>query len=123
MSWRRLKRLSAIALDNVVTCGYISAVKTHYKAARPKRAAARETQAVYSVREAKAHFSKLIRLAAEGGEITVTSHGHPAVRMVAANKAAAKPFTVDFKWLRTMRVGPRQTPSEQIIRGDRDVRG
>ena len=101
----------------------LSVMKNNGKAGRPGRAAVREGPAVYSVREAKAHFSELIRRAAQGGEITVTSHGHPAVRVIPATKVPDKPFRVDLKWLRNMRVAPKQTPSERIVREDRDARG
>ena len=98
------------------------AVKTHYKATRPKKGAVREGRALYSVREAKAHFSELIRMVEQGAEITITSHGQPKVHMIKAGQPG-RPFRVARHWLKHMKVVEPQTPAEQIIREDRDARG
>lgn len=83
----------------------------------------REASATYSVRQAKAQFCELIRMAEQGAEISITSHGQAVARIGPAGTESAKPFRVDFDWLRTMRVNPKQTPAEKIIREDRDARG
>jgi prevent-host-death family protein len=83
----------------------------------------REASAVYTVREAKARLSELIRLAGQGTDVTITSHGQPVARVGPVGGKSGKPFLVDFDWLRSMPVSPGQTPAEQIIREDRDARG
>ena len=95
----------------------------HRKSSQVQEDAVRESGVVYNVREAKARFSELIRLAGEGTEITITSHGRPAARLGPAADQRGKSFTVDFDWLRAMRVGRKRTPAERIIREDREARG
>jgi prevent-host-death family protein len=82
----------------------------------------REAGAVYTVREAKAGLSAILRQLADGSEVTITSRGRPVARIVPPVSAGTG-FVVDRDWLRSMRVrgtGPR---AEQIIREDRDGRG
>jgi prevent-host-death family protein len=76
----------------------------------------------WTVREARAHFSEIVDAAARGEEIIITSHGEPKVKIVGYEKSG-RPMKVDRKWLYGMPVPPRQTPSEVIIREDRDARG
>ena len=105
-------------------CDHIVVMSTRGgKPGRVGKDAVREPAAAYNVREAKARFSELIRLAGEGAEITITSHGRPAARLGPAADQRGKSFTVDFDWLRTMRVGRKQTPAERIVREDREARG
>jgi prevent-host-death family protein len=91
------------------------------KTRRAVEYSAERSGSVMTVREAKARFSELVRLAAEGHDVTITSHGQPKARLVAA-AAEARPFRVPWEWLRTMKVKEPQTPAEQIIREDRDAR-
>ncbi|MGH9390842.1 MAG: type II toxin-antitoxin system Phd/YefM family antitoxin [Vicinamibacteria bacterium] len=74
-----------------------------------------------SVREAKDRFSELVRRAAKGEEIFITSHGEVRARLGPARRRSM-PLVVDRKWLREMKVGEHQSPSETLIRSDRDQR-
>jgi prevent-host-death family protein len=109
-------------VDFVVTDDYIMGMKTEREKKRPGEYPAAGTGAVVTVREAKAAFSTLVHRAAAGEEIVITWHGQPKARLASVSRDTA-PFKVDFDWLHRMRVGHRQTPSEQIIREDRDARG
>ena len=74
------------------------------------------------VREAKNRFSELVRQAAKGKEVIITSHGEPRARVGPVMRGPSQPFEVDWKWLRTMKVADPQTPSESLIRLERDER-
>jgi prevent-host-death family protein len=82
----------------------------------------REDSAVYTVREAKARFSEILRLAEQGNDVIITSHGRPKVCITKAEQEV-RPFRVARRWLQSMKADKRQTPAEQIIREDRDARG
>ena len=108
------------SLDSVTTCDYTFTMKSAGK--KRHTHAVHESPAVYSVREAKARFSEMLRLAEQGTEITITSHGQPKVCLTKAG-GAPRPFRVAAHWLKTMKVVEPQTPAELIIRADRDARG
>jgi len=98
-------------------------LRRHTKSAKSgKRAVVREQGPTYSVREAKARFSEVIRLAGEGTEVTITSHGQPKVLLRKAG-VTPRPFRVDRHWLKTMRVAEGPLNAARIIREDRDARG
>lgn len=78
--------------------------------------------AVYSVREAKAHFSALVGRAAQGEEITITWHGQAHARLAPVRMEAAA-LHVDRTWLQSMPFLNRGTRAEKIVRTDRDARG
>lgn len=75
-----------------------------------------------TVRDGKNRFSELVRRAARGEEITITSHGREQARLCKV-EPRRNALAVDWKWLRNMRVGGKQIPSEQLVREDRDGRG
>lgn len=77
---------------------------------------------MYTVRDAKARFSEVIRLASQGTDVIVTSHDTPKVR-ISAVENGDRVFRVARRWLRSMPVAGPQTPAERIIREDRDSRG
>lgn len=91
-------------LTFVATCGYIMRMKT-----------------TVSVRDGKNRFSELIKRAAAGEEITITSYGHACARLSKA-KPEAHIFKADWKWLESMPLTDEKTSSDQIIREDRDGR-
>jgi len=74
-----------------------------------------------SITEAKNRFCELVREAADGAEITITSHGKARARLCKAQDVS-RPFSVDWQWLRKMRVSRKQTPSEKLVRLERDGR-
>ena len=74
------------------------------------------------MREAKAGLSAILRQIAQGSEVTITSRGRPAARIVPIGQHPT-PFAVDLKWLRTMRVKESGLPAEQLVREDREARG
>ncbi len=73
------------------------------------------------IREAKNRFSELVRRAAKGEEIIITSHGEARARLGPVGPDA-KSFEVDWKWIREMKVAETQTPAEDLVRLDRDAR-
>jgi antitoxin (DNA-binding transcriptional repressor) of toxin-antitoxin stability system len=75
----------------------------------------------FPVREAKNRFSELVRRAAQGEQITITLHGEPRA-MISRIQGRPRPFKVDWKWLRDMKVSDCQTPAEIMIRVERDGR-
>lgn len=81
-----------------------------------------ELGAAVAVREAKAQFSALVERAAAGEEIVITWHGRPRARLLplAEDRGVLR---VDREWLDTMRVSGPETPSENMVRDDRDNRG
>lgn len=89
---------------------------------RSRRLALRGAGAEFTVREAKAGLSAILRQVAKGSEVTITSRGRPAARIVPVDLPGA-PFAVDLEWLRTMRVVSSGLPSEQLVREDREARG
>lgn len=112
-------------LDTVDTSDYICSMspRRHTKTVTSrKRAVVREHGPTYTVREAKAKFSEVIRLAGEGTEVTITSHGQPKVLLRKAG-VTPRPFRVDRHWLKTMRVADGALNAARIIRQDRDARG
>jgi antitoxin (DNA-binding transcriptional repressor) of toxin-antitoxin stability system len=75
----------------------------------------------FSLREAKNRLSELVKRAARGEQITITLHGEPRVQLSRVLERT-RPFKVDWKWLKEMRVGGSQTPAETLIRAERDGR-
>jgi len=75
-----------------------------------------------AVREAKAQFSALVERAAAGEEIVITWHGQPRARLLPLAEERGI-LRVDREWLDTMRVGNPKTPSENVVRDDRENRG
>jgi len=74
-----------------------------------------------SITEAKNRLCELVRKAADEAEITITSHGKARARLSKA-QGESRPFSVDWQWLRRMEVSRTQTPSENLVRPDRDGR-
>jgi prevent-host-death family protein len=79
------------------------------------------TKTTVTVRDGKNRFSEIVRRAARGEEITITSHGREQARLCKA-EPRRNALAVDWKWLRNMRVAKKQKPSEQLVREDRDGR-
>ena len=105
--------LAAIsAIDNVSTCGYNLFMAQ----------AGKTRNLQLPVREAKNRFSELVRRAAQGEQITITLHGEPRARLGRVVEEGPRPFDVDWKWLRGMKVATSQTPAEALIRAERDGR-
>jgi antitoxin (DNA-binding transcriptional repressor) of toxin-antitoxin stability system len=75
----------------------------------------------FPVREAKNRFSELVRRAAQGEQITITLHGEPRAQL-SRIQTLPRPFQVDWKWLRDMKVSDVQVPAETSIRAERDGR-
>lgn len=75
---------------------------------------------VVNIRSAKAHLSDLVNQAGQGREIIITSHGWLRAKLVGLG-SPARPFQVDFEWLRKMKVKTNQTPAEVIVREARDA--
>lgn len=98
-------------IDNVSTCGY------NMLMARARNA----RNLHFPVREAKNRFSELVRRAAQGEQITITLHGEPRARLSRIVEGP-RPFEIDRKWLRDMKVAASQTPAEALIRAERDGR-
>ena len=74
-----------------------------------------------AVREAKNRFCELVRRAEQGEQITITLHGEPRARLGRVTEEP-RPFEVEWKWLRDMKVAASQTPAEVLIRAERDGR-
>ena len=74
-----------------------------------------------TVRDGKNRFSELVRRAARGEEITITSHGREQARLC-KSEPRRHTLAIDWNWLRNMRVAKKQKPSEQLVREDRDGR-
>jgi prevent-host-death family protein len=77
---------------------------------------------VFTIREAKAHFSALIERATAGEEITITWHGQPKARLAPVRTVQAR-LRVDRKWLASMPVRESGPRADVLIRQDRDDRG
>ena len=75
----------------------------------------------FPLREAKNRLSELVRRAAQGEQITITLHGEPRVQLSRIQERP-RPFKVDWKWLRGMKIADSQTPAETLIRAERDGR-
>lgn len=78
----------------------------------------------FPVRIAKAKFSALLDLVADGQEVVITSDGRPKAVLVAASQRSQR--RVFSGTLERLREFPLQTTgpfAEEIIRADRDGRG
>ena len=84
-------------------------------------AALEETKLVVNVRAAKDQLSSLLEHAARGNEVIITSDGEPKARLVPM-RPRRTPFRMDWKWIRSMPMGPTQPTAEQIVREERDGR-
>ena len=69
----------------------------------------REPGAVYTVRQAKARFSEVIRRAGQGTDITITSHGQPVAQLVRYSPVSDR-LTPDS----TLRVTLNYDPTEPL---------
>lgn len=98
-------------VDGVSTCSYNVSVAKSKNTRNPH----------FPLREAKNRLSELVKRAAQGEQITITLHGEPRVQLSRVLERS-RPFKVDWKWLREMRVRASQTPAETLIRADRDGR-
>ena len=74
-----------------------------------------------AVREAKNRFSELLGRAAQGEQIVITRHGKPFARLSRVADGPGR-FEVDWEWLREMKVAVSQTPTENLVRAERDGR-
>lgn len=79
------------------------------------------TKTTVTIRDGKNRFSELVRRAAQGEEITITSHGRVRARLC-KTKPHGNVFVVDWKWLRNMRAARKQKAAERLVREDRDSR-
>lgn len=73
------------------------------------------------VREVKNRFSELVRKAAKGQEVIITSHGEARARL-SPLKGRLRPLKIDWKWLKSMKLTEPQSPAEDLIRAERDAR-
>lgn len=67
-----------------------------------------------AISEAKAHFAELIRRAEAGESIELTRYGRPVVRIVAVERAPARPLIGTLKG--------QFTAPEDIFEGDAEIR-
>src|SRR5580765_706876 len=116
----------------VVTCDYISDVKTKREGIKwpeHKPSALVLNDAVtlpgvglsIPVRAAKAKLSALLELVAGGQEVTITSDGKPkAVLLPMTKHHARKVFTGTLEHLKKMPMQTEGPFAEEIIRADRD---
>jgi len=118
----------------VVTCDYISVMKTKHALKYPehKSDASVLNDAValpgigltVPVRAAKAKLSALLELVAGGKEVTITSDGVPkAILSPVTPHKPRKVFTGTWEHLKTMPMQTEGPFAEEIIRADRDGRG
>ncbi len=76
---------------------------------------------VVGVREAKDQLSSILKRAARGEEIVITSDGIPAAMVVRYRPAiTGKPYVPNLEFLRSM---PMTSDSTEQIRAERDSRG
>lgn len=71
-----------------------------------------------SIREVRAALSDIEELVEAEGELIITRHGKPVARIVPVERQRELP---SLQWLRD-RVAFQETPSEVLIREDRDGR-
>ena len=90
-----------------------------YNAPMPKPRSVRHLH--FPLREAKNRLSELVRLAAQGKQVTITLHGKPYAQLSRVTESPRQ-FKVDRKWLLRMKVVASQTPAEVLIRAERDGR-
>lgn len=83
--------------------------------------AAESTRLQLSVREAKNRFSELVRRAAKGEKIQISSHGEVRAELGPVRREF-RPLQIDRKWLREMTVGEPRSLSEALVRSERDGR-
>jgi prevent-host-death family protein len=101
---------------------------SHYPASGDTTERIKEEAAVYGlrrdvvgVREAKDQLSSILKRAAGGEEIVITSDGIPAAMVVRYRPAiTGKPYVPNLKFLRSM---PMTSDSTEQIRAERDSRG
>lgn len=80
-------------------------------------------KSLFTVREARAHFSEVLKMAAGGGTVTITVHGVPTVQIVPA-RSTEKPLKVNRRWLKSMKPNEdKRSLSENLVRRDRNGRG
>ena len=123
-----------IELTSVVTCDYITAMKTKrtetkYPKTQPSGMVLNETATMpgigltIPVRAAKAKLSALLELVAGGQQVTITSDGLPkAVLSPVTARHGRKVFMGmgDYLLKQPIHRGPS---AEEIVREDRDSRG
>ena len=71
-----------------------------------------------SIREVRAALSDIEKLVEVEGELIITRHGRPVARIVPVEERRQMP---SLKWLRDS-MPEQETPSEVLIREDRDGR-
>ena len=76
---------------------------------------------VVTVRQAKANLSRLLEEAATGEEIVITCDGKPKARLVGLG-AMRVPFRVNWRLIDGHRTRKKATPTEVLVREDRDSR-
>lgn len=76
---------------------------------------------VFTVREARASFSELVKRASEGAEMIITSHGRQKAAVTGVR--AGRPFVPDRRRLESMKPLKGVPAAEDLIRVDREGRG
>ena len=97
--------------------------ESEYTAHKIKEAAAKYglRRDVFHFREAKDQLSSILKRAAGGEEIVITSDGVPAAMVVRYRPViTGKPYQPDWDLLRS---GPMTSDSTPLIREERDSRG
>lgn len=76
-----------------------------------------------TVRDARLNLSRLLKLAQQGHEIVIRNRGTPVAKLVPYQEPERRPFP-DLSRLRhaLRRGGTAHTPSEDLVRADRDGR-
>ena len=73
----------------------------------------------YSIAEARNQFPKLVKLAMQGEDVTITCRGEVVARIASANPIGEP---IDLEWLRAHRITPSAGPLDivETIRAMRD---
>ena len=76
-----------------------------------------------TVRDARLNLSKLLKLAQQGHEVVIRNRDKPVAKLVPYTEPDREPFP-DLSRLREAlrKPGKRPTPSEALVRADRDAR-
>ena len=74
-----------------------------------------------NIREIRQELSHLDELLAKEGELLVTRHGKPIARVLPLEPVSPPRHMPSLKWLRDQ-MPFQETPSEVLIREDRDAR-
>src|SRR6185503_9877268 len=92
-TYSAIRTRSLLRLTDVSTCSY--------NVSMPRPRSVRHLH--FPLREAKNRLSELVRLAAQGKQVTITLHGKPYAQLSRVTECPRQ-FKVDQKWLRRMKV-------------------